>query len=330
MMRRRLSDERGLTLIEVLLSSILSLVVMGASLAAFDGLQGNHKLTQKANEAQDTARQQTDRLARELRNLASPSQLTSDLTAQPQAVDLATPYDFVFRVVKDTRPAGSLNAGNVQRIRYCLNSSNPANGVIWRQTQTWTSAATPALPSTAACPGTGWDSGTDPLEPALVRRDRQYIANVVNRYNGQNRAIFSYNSTDVTRISKVRTSLFVDLDPTKRPAETRLSSGVFLRNQNRIPAASFTATVTADKRLILNGSGSEDPEGMPLKYQWYVDAPSPLPSCSATPVPASCLGEGVVFEKTGLSGGGQHTVTLAVKDPAELAGTATQTVTYPN
>jgi Tfp pilus assembly protein PilW len=97
MIRRRLSDQRGLTLIEVLLSSVLSLLVMGASLAAFDGLQGSHKLTQKANDAQDVARQQTDRLARELRNLASPSQLTSDLSAQPQAVDVATAYDFVFR-----------------------------------------------------------------------------------------------------------------------------------------------------------------------------------------------------------------------------------------
>jgi len=320
MIRRRLSDQRGVTLIEVMLSSVLSLLVMGASLAAFDGLQGSHKLTQKANDAQDVARQQTDRLARELRNLASPSQLTSDLSAQPQAVDVATAYDFVFRVVGDVKPAGSLNPGNVKRVRYCLNNANPAKEVLWRQTQTWQTAATPAIPSTAACPGTGWDAG----------KNVQYIAMLTNRYNGQNRAVFSYNSTDVQRVTKVRTSLFVDTDPTKRPAATRLSSGVFLRNQNRIPAASFSATVTADKRLILNGSGSEDPEGMPLKYQWYVDAPSPVPSCNTTPAPASCLGEGVVFEKTGLSGGAQHTITLVVRDPAELAGTATQTVTYPN
>jgi len=161
----------------------------------------------------------------------------------------------------------------------------------------------------------------------------QYINKLTNRYNGQSRAVFLFNSTDVQRVTKVRTNLFVDTDPTKRPAEVRLSSGVFLRNQNRIPSASFTATVTADKRLILNGSGSDDPEGMPLKYQWYVDAPSPVPSCDATPVPASCLGEGVVFEKTGLpgtAGAGQHTITLVVRDPAELAGIATQTVTYPN
>jgi len=308
------------TLIEVLLSSVLSLLVMGASLAAFDGLQSNHRLTQKANEAQDTARQQTDRLARELRNLASPSQLTSDLSAQPQAVDVAGSYDFVFRVVNDVRPAGSLNVANVKRVRYCLNNSNPAKEVLWRQTQTWTAAATPALPSTAACPGTGWDAGAD----------RQFITSVVNRYGGANRPVFSYNSTDILRVTKVRTSLFVDLDPTKRPAEVRLSSGVFLRNQNRIPLATFTATVTADKRLILNGSGSEDPEGMPLQFEWYLDAPTPLPNCDLIPKPASCLGEGVVFEKTGLSGGGSHVVTLVVRDQAELGGSGTRTVTFPN
>jgi type II secretory pathway component PulJ len=320
MMRRRLSDQRGLTLIEVLLASVLSLFVMGASLAAFDGLQGSHKLTQQANDAQDVARRQTDRFARELRNLASPSQLASDLSAQPQAVDVAGDYDLVFRVVGDTRPAGSLNVANVKRVRYCVNNTNPAKEVVWRQLQTWTTAAAPVLPSTAACPGTGWDAG----------KNTQFIPNVVNRYLGQDRPLFTYNATDVLRISKIRTTLWIDTDPTKRPAATRLSSGVYLRNQNRVPGADFTATVTADKRLILNGSGSEDPEGMPLKYQWYVDAPATLPDCSVTPVAASCLGEGVVFEKTGLSGGASHNITLVVKDPAGLAGTATQTVTYPN
>jgi hypothetical protein len=224
----------------------------------------------------------------------------------------------VFRVVDDVRPAGSLNVANVKRVRYCLNSADPAKGVIWRQTQTWVTAATPALPSTAACPAAGWSAG-----------NTQYVGSVVNRINGQDRPVFTYNSTDVQRVSKVRTSLYVDPTPGKRPVETRLSSGVFLRNQNRIPTADFTATVTADKRLILNGSGSEDPEGMPLKYQWYLDPPSTLPDCSVTPVAASCLGEGVVFEKTGLSGGAQHTIKLVVRDPAALGGVASQTVTFP-
>jgi type II secretory pathway component PulJ len=318
-MMRRLRDERGVTLVELMIACVLSLLVIGASLAVFDSLQGSHKRTQEHNDAQDVTRQQTDRLARELRNLASPSELTSDLSAQPQAVDVAGDYDFVFRVVNDVRPAGSLNVANVKRVRYCLNSTTPAQGVIWRQTQSWTTAATPALPSTAACPGTGWDAAAN----------TQYIADVANRINGQDRPVFTYNSTDVLRISKVRTSLYVDPTPGKPPVETRLSTGVYLRNQNRIPLADFTATVTAEKRLILNGSGSEDPEGMPLKYQWYLDPPTTLPDCSVVPVAASCLGEGVVFEKTGLSGGASHTIKLVVRDPAGLAAIATQPVTFP-
>ena len=210
----------------MLLASVLSLLVMGASLAAFDGLQGNHKLTQTANDAQDVARQQTDRLARELRNLASPSQLTSDLSAQPQAVDLASAYDFVFRVVDDVRPAGEPQRRQRQAHPLLPQQREPAKEVLWRQTQTWTTAATPALPSTAACPGTGWDAGSDV----------QYIANVVNRYNGQNRPVFTYNSTDVLRISKVRTSLYVDHRP-RRSARPRRGS----------PAASSCATRTASR-----------------------------------------------------------------------------------
>jgi type II secretory pathway component PulJ len=309
---RRLRDERGVTLIELMLASLISALVMGASLAVFDVLQDNHRKTTQHNDAQDVARTQTDRFARELRNLASPSQLTSDLSAQPQAIDRAGEHDFVFRIVKEKRTAVTPNAGNVQRVRYCLDSG----GVVWRQTQTWITATAPALPPAASCPAPGWDAG-----------DKRYISDVVNKTG--NRPLFFYNSTDLQRISKVRTSLFVDPTPGKRPIETRLSSGVFLRNQNRVPLADFSATVTADKRLILNGSGSEDPEGMPLKYQWYRNPPTPLPDCSVLPVHASCLGEGVVFEKTGLSGGGQQTITLVVRDPASLAGVASQIVTYP-
>jgi hypothetical protein len=50
-------------------------------------------------------------------------------------------------------------------------------------------------------------------------------------------------------------------------------------------------------QLVLNGSASEDPEGMPLTYQWYVDPPTPLPNCDLLPKPASCVGQGVVIER---------------------------------
>jgi hypothetical protein len=80
------------------------------------------------------------------------------------------------------------------------------------------------------------------------------------------------------------------------------------------------------RHVILNGSGSEDPEGMPLTYQWYLDPPAALPNCDAVPTPASCIGSGVVFEKDLTAG--SHRIVLLVKDPAGLPATAEDTRTY--
>jgi hypothetical protein len=101
---------------------------------------------------------------------------------------------------------------------------------------------------------------------------------------------------------------------------------VTLRNQNRAPTAGMTVTVTGVRHVILNGSGSEDPEGMALTYQWYLDPPASLPDCTTTPTPTSCAGTGVVFE-TDLTAGPHHIV-LLVRDPAGLPATADDTRTY--
>jgi type II secretory pathway component PulJ len=306
-------DERGFTLIEVLIAAVMMLIVLGVSMTLLIVVSANSRLTEQHNDAQDRARVYTDRLARQLRNLASPSLFTENYYARPEAVDKAEPYDFVFRVVDEHRPAGSLNEANVKRVRYCLDSKNPGNGVLYQQEQKWTnttSSSPPALPSTAACPGTGWSS-TMQVTDALV-----------NRIDGQNRPLFAYNSTDVTRITQVRSELFVDPTPGKRPVESRLASGVTLRNQNRVPVAfaDVRVTDTVSHKAVLNGSGSEDPEGMPLTYHWYVDPPTPLPDCDAMPTPASCKAEGVVADIQ-LTTGGMHRIVLLVKDPAGLPAT---------
>ena len=53
-------------------------------------------------------------MAKELRNLASPS------TLNPQAVEKATDYDLVFETIQPTKPGASLNDRNLSRVRYCL------------------------------------------------------------------------------------------------------------------------------------------------------------------------------------------------------------------
>jgi hypothetical protein len=127
------------------------------------------------------------------------------------------------------------------------------------------------------------------------------------------------NGSDVTTITEIHTSLYVDVNPGKSPAETTLSTSVFLRNQNRAPVARFSAAPTANGHLLLNGSESSDPEERSLRYFWYDAAIS-----SDEPV-----GEGIVYEYHPPAVG-YRDVFLRVLDPADLVGeAASQTVCVP-
>lgn len=290
-MGTRLRDQSGLTLIELLLAMALMVMVFSATMLLFQAGANNARLVDEHNDAQDGVRRYSDRFARELRNLASPSLLTAS-SAQPLAVDVATDYDFVFRLVDEVRPALSANAPNVKRVRYCLGTDAGSARTLFGQEQTWITESSPLIPSTTTCPGTGWTT-------------TQVVAEAVsNRSNDQTRPVFVFDSPLTERITRVRTDLFVDPTPGRRPVESRLTSGVFLRNQNRVPVASFTVDANAvTNQVILNGSPSEDPEDMPLEYRWFMDDVE--------------IGEGVVFTHAGASDG-VHTYRLEVSDPAGL------------
>jgi type II secretory pathway component PulJ len=287
-------EQAGFTLIELLLVSVLIIVVLGATLTTFQSFQSSADVNARVNDAQDEARRGLDTLAKELRNLASP---TND---QPQAVKRAAAQDVIVQSVAPIRPAGSLNTRNTQYVRYCYSATQAR---VYRQRLEWTTATEPAYPSATACPGAGWAT-------------TEFVAgNVVN--NG--RALFTYNSFTLTAITEVGATLYVDVNPGRRPAETSIHSSVFLRNQNRVPIARFTAAASAGGKILLNGSESEDPEERALRYFWYDPAVS-----TATP-----RGEGIVYEYTPPAPG-NRTVYLIVKDPADLESRApSQTVCVP-
>jgi hypothetical protein len=299
---RRVLDERGeFTLVGLLVAMTLSLVVLGATLDIFASSEKINRDTQRRTDALDRARVGVDRLARQLRNMASP---TPD---QPQSIDRATAKDVVFQTVDPIGPNAGTNTANVKRVRYCLD----AEGRLWAQNQRWIGAA-PGAPNDG---GTGATAGTC---PSAAWNDQTVLADDVTNYlAGHSRPVFTFNPTaPLTAITWVHVDLWLDLDTSRKPAETVLSSGVFLRNQNRAPSASFTATPSA-QGIVLNGSDSVDPEGEPLTYCWYDKA---LPNVANPPAPCDpgpLLGTGVTITDQ-VPSGTQRTIYLVVKDPALL------------
>ena len=276
-------SERGeISLTGLLVAMTIFLAVLGATLTTFEAFDSQASALARRTAVQDTARRGADRVARDLRNLAGPTQ---DL---PDAVDLAGPADLVFKTVDAVKPDGSLNKSNVKRVRYCLEAPTRK---LWQQEQTWTGATRPDVPSTESCPSPAWGGAT------------QVVSDVVN----VSRPIFTYDTPVTTSISKVNLDLFVDDQPGRNPPETQISTGVFLRNQNRLPEARFTATPTA-QGVLLNGSASRDPEGQPLDYVWY-DGGTKLP------------GDGVTYLHV-TSSATPHAYSLRVYDPAGLEGYA--------
>jgi type II secretory pathway component PulJ len=294
---RRLHEETGFTLIEVLVSSVLMIAVLGTTLGALSSFETTNRTNQRQNDAQDHARNSLDLLARNLRNLASPTNQT------PEAVVVAEPDDLVFQTVDRTKPVGSLNELNTKRARYCLNGSK-----LYLQEQTWTSAATPDPPATDSCPGPDWPAQWGTENARILAQD------VVNGV----RPLFVYNAAELDRITAVHTTLFIDVNPGSKPTETTLESGVFLRNQNRFPNARFTLVKDGARLLRLNASTSDDPEGKNLEYRWY----------DATTSPPTPIGEGVLkdYNVDIEPLPGVHRILLKVTDPAELEAEAEQEV----
>jgi Tfp pilus assembly protein PilW len=310
--RARAGD--GFTLVELLIASLVSLLVFGATLTVLESMMRQFRLADDQAEVETRARQGADRLARQLRNLASPADIVTDIAAstQPKSVDRNLASDLIFKDVGDTRAAGSLNSANVRRVRYCLQNSgpvagtdfsaSPARGVLWMQTQTWDTASAPLLPAGTDCPAAGWTA------------QRIVADHVVNpattplfRYSGDTGVVAGTSAAEREQISRVAVTLIVDADTTRAPSATQLTTAVVLRNQNRVPVASFIYTLQnpVTCAVQLNGSASQDPESKPLTYEWYVDGTKRAET-------------GVVVQLTVTKG--THTYQLKVKDPAQLAG----------
>ena len=291
-------DERGFTLIELLVAMTLMVVVLGAVLTTFESFHRQTRDTGLRAESQDAARVAVDRLVRDLRNAVSSGApvITS--------VERADANDLVFQTIDTTAPTG-LNRTGIKRVRYCLDNSTPTDGKLWLHTERTTAATLPAAIPAGACGSTDWPERTVLTE------------HVVNDAGATPRPLFTYRFTDgsvsLADLVAIRPRVFVDVNPGVKPAEVELSSGVILRNANEPPVAEFSVS-TQSGTVVLNATGSHDPEGQDLVYEWFLDGA------------ATRFASGSRTQKTGLVPGTSHTFRLKVTDSAGASSALQKTV----
>jgi prepilin-type N-terminal cleavage/methylation domain-containing protein len=320
MIQRLLNDERGMTLIEVMMVSALLLMVLGAAMAPFDVLHKTERRTVNQNESQDSARNAMAVITRDLRNTSGQNQL----------INLANPYDMVIETVDPTsKPAGSQNARNLMRVRYCLDTTSSGasliRGKLWQQNFKWTTAAPPSTMPSAACPDTAW--GTSQVLADHVTNKATASTGGQGSKRTAQASMFTYfpNASSLDTITSIKVSLYTDRAWTEAPVESELSSGILLRNQNGGPTASFTATPGAagSFKITLNANTSTDPEGLPLTFRW----------CDVTTVTlcddTTRIGTSVLYTYTAPAAGARK-IQLQVFDVGGLQATAGPlTVTAP-
>lgn len=310
-MIRRLDEQDGFSLPEVLIAMTIMLVVLGATLATLDSGRTRHKVDEHRSEAQESLRRGIDHLERELRNLATP-------VSGIKSIHRAQGFDIVFQTADPAK----------RWVRYCIDPADPqiASGrsSLWYQLS---AAASDTPPTATSCPASGWSKQASVGEAVVNARDG--LARPFLRYNWPQDAAGNAITTDTSTITQVRTDLWVDVNPGAVPPEQRLSSGVFLRNQNQAPVPAFSWTPNGHGG-VLNAAKTTDFEGRRLNYYWYYGSPAIPAGCKpAIPEPASYLGSGIVLKAEFPAGiASPQTVTLCVVDPGDLQATLSKTVTF--
>ena len=300
----------GFTLVELLVAMAMAIVVFGTLGTSLVAYQNDAARSTRAIDSQEGARIAVDRIVHDLRNVAGSR-------TNPTLVEVAEPYDLVFQTIAPP-PDGSANGVGVSRVRYCI-PPNPAPGAaaqaaLFAQRETWTTSTVPPnpWPTSSQCPA---EPGSVPSGATVSTT--KLTENVTNRYAGDDRAAFSYDSESLSEITTIGVDLFVDVSPTQPPAETSSAAPPFFATRTRCrsrrsrtpPPEPVMSCSTRGGRAIRTTSRSPSSGcRSPAAERW----PSARPGCST-----GCP----------LTGPGQYTIKLQVTDSGGLIGTEVHTVT---
>lgn len=284
-------------LTELLIACVMTVAVLGTAVGVFAKFANEQSRTERQGRAEDAARQALDRISGDLRSAMS------DGTSGTQPIEVHTSTNLVYLA-----PSASASLTNNPRglvhIRYCLDTTDTTNEVLWYQNVGYDSQTRPTPPTGTTCP---LPSYTTSIAVASF---------IVNQIQSPVQAFFTTPTDSSGNVTDVYMRAFVDTDPTKQPAATDLQSSVTLRNLNHPPAAALACQALSNGHTLCDASGSSDADGQSLSFSWRMDGTA-LASTAYT------------LDQSGLVSKSSHTFQVTVTDPSGLGSSASQSVTMP-
>jgi prepilin-type N-terminal cleavage/methylation domain-containing protein len=294
---KRLREEAGFALTELLVAMVLMGLLLGTSLVVFSAFSNESRRVDSQSEAQNNTRRAIDRMVVQLRSA------TAGSTTGGQPIEKATANDLVF-LAPSQAPSLTNNARGVMHTRYCLDTSTSTNAVLWTQTSPYTTTTSATPPSTTACPSSAWPN-------------QQRVADhLVNQLQSSDVSLFTTQTDSSGVITDILIRAFVDTNTSTDPQATDLQSSVTLRNLNRQPTASLSCQAQSNGHAVCDASASVEPDGETMTYSWTMDG-DPLSSTSYR------------LDQSGLASHSTHSFTVTVTDPGGLTSSATRSITMP-
>ena len=294
---KRLREEGGFALTELLVAMVLLGIVLGTSLVVFSAFSNQSRRVDSQSQAQNNARRAIDRMVVQLRSA------TAGNVTGGQPIEKVTANDLVF-LVPTRSPSLTNNARGVEHTRYCLDTSTSMDAVLWMQTSPYSTTSGAAPPSTAACPSSAWPN------------QRRVADHLVNQLQSPAVSLFTAQTDASGNVTDIKVRAFVDANTSADPRATDLQSSVTLRNLNRQPTASLSCQAVSNGHALCDASSSADPDGESLTYSWTMDG-SPVSSRSHR------------LDQSGLASHSTHSFTVTVTDTGGLTSSATQSITMP-